>query len=46
MRLTIWRPKDEGARRLPLIIFTRGGNRDFGRIPPMSRRHRSPTGNA
>jgi dipeptidyl aminopeptidase/acylaminoacyl peptidase len=30
----MWRPQDQGSRRLPLIIFTRGGNRDFGRIPP------------
>jgi dipeptidyl aminopeptidase/acylaminoacyl peptidase len=36
----LWRPKDQGDRKLPLIIFTRGGNRDFGRIPPWHGFHR------
>jgi dienelactone hydrolase len=36
----LWRPKDQGDRRLPLIIFTRGGNTDFGRIPPWHAFHR------
>lgn len=30
----IWRPKDQGNRRLPLIIFNRGGNREFGKLTP------------
>jgi len=36
----MWRPKDQGATRLPLIIFTRGGNRDYGKIPPWHGFHR------
>ena len=36
----MWRPKDQGSKRLPLIIFTRGGNRDFGKIPPWHGFHR------
>ena len=36
----MWRPKDQGSRRLPLIIFTRGGNRDFAKIPPWHGFHR------
>ena len=36
----MWRPKDSGSRRLPLIIFTRGGNREFARIPPWHGFHR------
>jgi dipeptidyl aminopeptidase/acylaminoacyl peptidase len=36
----MWRPKDQGARPLPLIVFNRGGNREFGRIPPWHGFHR------
>jgi len=36
----IWRPKDQGSRRLPLIVFVRGGNRDFSKIPPWHGFHR------
>ena len=36
----MWRPKDQGSKRLPLIIFTRGGNRDFGKMPPWHGFHR------
>ena len=36
----MWRPKDQGSKRLPLIIFTRGGNRDFAKIPPWHGFHR------
>ena len=30
----IWRPKDQGTGKLPLIIFNRGGNREFGKLTP------------
>ena len=36
----LWRPADQGTTPLPLIIFNRGGNRDFGRIPPWHGNHR------
>jgi dipeptidyl aminopeptidase/acylaminoacyl peptidase len=36
----MWRPRDQGTARLPLVIFNRGGNRDFGRIPPWHSFHR------
>jgi dipeptidyl aminopeptidase/acylaminoacyl peptidase len=36
----IWRPKDQGARPLPLIIFNRGGNREFARVKPWHAFHR------
>lgn len=36
----VWRPSDQGTKRLPLIIFNRGGNRDFGRIAPWHPFHR------
>jgi dipeptidyl aminopeptidase/acylaminoacyl peptidase len=36
----LWRPKDVGTKKLPLIIFTRGGNREFGKVPPWHPFHR------
>lgn len=36
----MWHPADQGDKRLPLIIFLRGGNRDLGRVPPWHRVHR------
>src|ERR1700709_1428014 len=30
----LWKPKDTAGRKLPLIIFNRGGNRDFGELSP------------
>jgi len=30
----IWRPKDMGSKKLPLIIFNRGGNREFAKLTP------------
>lgn len=30
----IWKPKDTAGKKLPLIIFNRGGNREFGKITP------------
>lgn len=36
----LWRPSNQGTKRLPLIIYLRGGNRDFGRIPPYQPFHR------
>jgi dipeptidyl aminopeptidase/acylaminoacyl peptidase len=36
----LWRPRDQGDRQLPLIVFARGGNRDFGRVPPWHAFHR------
>jgi dipeptidyl aminopeptidase/acylaminoacyl peptidase len=29
----MWRPRDQGMKKLPLLIYNRGGNRDFGRVP-------------
>ena len=31
---------DQGTKRLPLIVYLRGGNREFGRIPPYQPFHR------
>jgi dipeptidyl aminopeptidase/acylaminoacyl peptidase len=36
----MWRPSDSGTRSLPLIIFNRGGNRDFSKVPPWHGFHR------
>lgn len=36
----MWRPADQGEKRLPLLIFLRGGNRDFSRVMPWHRFHR------
>ncbi|MFL6236222.1 MAG: alpha/beta hydrolase family protein [Thermoanaerobaculia bacterium] len=30
----LWKPKDTAGRKLPLILFNRGGNRDFGELSP------------
>jgi dipeptidyl aminopeptidase/acylaminoacyl peptidase len=30
----IWKPKDTTGRKFPLIIYNRGGNREFGRLMP------------
>jgi len=30
----IWKPKDTAGRKFPLIIFNRGGNREFGKVMP------------
>ena len=32
----IWKPKDTAAKKLPLIIYNRGGNREFGKLVPWS----------
>jgi dipeptidyl aminopeptidase/acylaminoacyl peptidase len=36
----LWRPIDQGPKPLPLIIFNRGGNRNFGQVPPWHGNHR------
>lgn len=36
----MWRPVDQGTRRLPLLIYNRGGNRDFGKNAPWNPFHR------
>ncbi|MBI1763493.1 MAG: prolyl oligopeptidase family serine peptidase [Acidobacteria bacterium] len=33
----IWKPKDTEGKKLPLIIFNRGGNREFGKLTPWMR---------
>jgi dipeptidyl aminopeptidase/acylaminoacyl peptidase len=30
----IWKPKDTAGKKLPLIIYNRGGNREFGKLSP------------
>ena len=30
----IWKPKETSGRKLPLIIYNRGGNREFGKLMP------------
>lgn len=30
----LWKPKNTAGRKLPLIVFNRGGNRDFGQLSP------------
>jgi dipeptidyl aminopeptidase/acylaminoacyl peptidase len=30
----IWRPKDSGGKKLPLVIFNRGGNRERSKLIP------------
>jgi len=30
----IWKPKKTDGKKLPLIIFNRGGNREFGKLTP------------
>ena len=36
----LWRPKDQGMKKLPLLIYNRGGNRDFGRVSQWQTFHR------
>jgi dipeptidyl aminopeptidase/acylaminoacyl peptidase len=36
----MWRPKAQGAKPLPLIIYNRGGNREFGRVATWNGVHR------
>jgi dipeptidyl aminopeptidase/acylaminoacyl peptidase len=33
----IWKPKDSVGKKLPLIIFNRGGNRESGKLSPWMR---------
>jgi dipeptidyl aminopeptidase/acylaminoacyl peptidase len=33
----IWKPKDVAGKRLPLIIFNRGGNREFSKLVPQTK---------
>jgi len=30
----LWKPKETDGKKLPLIIYTRGGNREFGKLSP------------
>lgn len=30
----IWKPKDTSGKKFPLIIYNRGGNREFGKLTP------------
>ena len=30
----LWKPKDAAGKKLPLIIYNRGGNREFGKLSP------------
>jgi len=30
----LWKPKDTAGKKLPLIIYNRGGNREFGKLSP------------
>jgi len=32
----LWKPQDTAGKRFPLIIFNRGGNREFGKLTPWS----------
>jgi dipeptidyl aminopeptidase/acylaminoacyl peptidase len=36
----LWKPKSIGDRKLPLLIFNRGGNREFGKVLPSDVRRR------
>jgi dipeptidyl aminopeptidase/acylaminoacyl peptidase len=36
----LWRPTTQSDQRLPLIIFLRGGNREFGKVGPWAAVHR------
>jgi predicted acyl esterase len=36
----MWHPKDRGSRPLPLIVYNRGGNREFGRVATWNGVHR------
>jgi dipeptidyl aminopeptidase/acylaminoacyl peptidase len=33
----LWKPQDTAGQQFPLIIFNRGGNREFGKLTPWSR---------
>ncbi len=33
----IWKPKDVAGRKLPLIIYNRGGNREFSKLTPQTK---------
>jgi dipeptidyl aminopeptidase/acylaminoacyl peptidase len=33
----IWKPQDTAGKQFPLIIFNRGGNREFGKLTPWFR---------
>ena len=32
----LWKPQDTAGKQFPLIIFNRGGNREFGKLTPWS----------
>ena len=34
----LWKPKDTAGKKLPLIIYNRGGNREFGKLSPWVQR--------
>lgn len=34
----LWKPKDTEGKKLPLVIFNRGGNREFGKLTPWMQR--------
>lgn len=36
----IWTPKDTAGKKLPVLLFNRGGNRDFGKLTPWDGLHR------
>lgn len=40
VKALMWRPKDQGAKPLPLIVYNRGGNREFGRVTTWNSVHR------
>jgi dipeptidyl aminopeptidase/acylaminoacyl peptidase len=40
VKALMWRPKDQGAKPLPLIVYNRGGNREFGRVTTWNNVHR------
>jgi dipeptidyl aminopeptidase/acylaminoacyl peptidase len=33
----VWKPKDTAGRTLPLVIFNRGGNREFSKLGPRTK---------
>lgn len=33
----LWKPMDTAGKKLPLIIYNRGGNREFGKLSPWAR---------
>ncbi|MES1211213.1 MAG: CocE/NonD family hydrolase, partial [Acidobacteriota bacterium] len=36
----LWKPKDTAGKKLPVLLFNRGGNRDFGKLTPWEGLHR------